>query len=206
MKKTIVALMLIFALLMPVIFAGCAIESTAVPTPTPAVFAFDRPDWLIFGMKEGDVRSHYNDDPVSSGNLIYYSSIGLGEKYRDYGISEISYNIWYGFSNNNELVLLSYSIDLDQSFGVDERPYMDEYNWLINQISSKYGEPISSSDKWFNEKYKNDEAMLNTAIARGDCANVTLWRIDNVFISITLYKTIDINYTNDQAEWFYIGE
>ena len=203
MKKVILFIMITLTLSC---FISC---SNSVKEEEKEAFIFKLPDWITFKMKEGDVRSHYDDEPVSYGDIIHYSRLYFDAPYKEYESYKCSYDLYYGFSDN-ELILSSYVIsfgreDILSSINkVEDRPYVSEYNYMKEEMISLYGEPLESTETWFDDKYKDDELMINYAIENGDYTNLTLWKLDNLYISLLLYKDIKINYTCNEDEWFYI--
>lgn len=200
--KKILLLTLILLLLFS--FISCS-----KPEDSKEEFIFGMPEWLTFGMKEGDIRTHYEDEPANYGDIVHYSRVYINTQYKEYESYECEYDVYYGLSDN-KLVLLSFVInfgrdDFANSLNkIENRPYISEYNYMKDEMTLLYGEPLESTETWFDEKYKDDELMINYAIENGDYTVLTLWKLDDLYISLMLYKDIDIKYTNDETEWFYL--
>ncbi|HEY5588009.1 MAG TPA: hypothetical protein VIK86_03530 [Candidatus Paceibacterota bacterium] len=156
-------------------------------------FPFTIPNWLIFGMKEGDIRSHYSKEPYSFKTTIYYDSANYN--------GNMEYTPYYGMSDDNKLILLQYVIEYYTGTTDKNKTYISTYNSIKTEISKIYGNPQSSTDKWVNDKYKNDSLMENTAISTGDYTIQSLWEKNGLYISLTLNKNFTINYTKDKTEW-----
>lgn len=187
MKKTF-ALLLTFILCL--ITVGCEntnVESTnsSVELETPA-FMYALPEWLTWGMKEGEVRQHIDDEHIFEyGDLIYVNR----NDYRECNVTE-----YYGFKSDNSLIHMSYSFHYSTVLNDEPNPYYDLYSEFKCSLTQIYGEPTGESEEWKDERYKDDEYMLYKAVEDGDYTAITAWDLDGYICYIQLDKGININY------------
>ena len=210
-KKRIIVLTAILAilstLLIVVLFIIDGQNKTVEKINDEDEFILVIPSWMEFGMKEGAVRKHYDDKPITGDSIILYLNQEHDKPYKDYNSIDYEYSTCYGFTSDNKLVYLSYDVNFDPVFGLEKtenKPYVYEYDFMREAISEKYGEPLVSEDFWINDKYKDDPDMINYAVENGDYIRIALWRFDDLYVSILLNKDIKINYTTKKDEWFYL--
>lgn len=151
-------------------------------------FEFKLPDWIVFGMKEGEVRRHFQEEPFEYKNTIIYY---LGEKKK---YNNLSYDIGFGFTDKNELALITYSIDKSLTSNME---YIDIFEKLKKEPVKIYGEYNSELEHWRDDKYKNDAYMLNSAIEKGDYLKRVIWKKENFYVLLDIDKNINIYYTDD---------
>jgi len=162
-------------------------------------FAYNMPGWMEFGMEKEDVTVHYDDDPFDYGNG---KISGLMYEYNEYNENDVIEKtiIEYAFEEN-KLFFLNYKLEL-RNDDLSDSSFISEYDYLKNRLTNIYGEPLYEEEIWFDEKQKDDEDMINQVIEKGDCLKVTLWQIDDLYISLSLFKDIDIMYANQKNSWF----
>ena len=203
MKKVFATVSLILAIF---ILAGCsqaAVSGTTAPTPTAAptptpnkADLFMLPDWVVFGMSESDVKSHYKIN-----GMIISSSITYYYPYRDYDKSDFYYGETYQF-DSGKLYNVGFIVQFMESLKtnyeeVAQKPIHEEYENIKLILSSKFGKPDNDMVKWNNNTYKKDSTKLNYAIVLGYVEYKTEWYYNNYHIklyngSLGIYVTYTI--------------
>lgn len=177
----------IMALILSLSVVGC--ETTNVQTisePEEKVFAYGLPEWLLWGMKEGEVRQHIAHEKILEyGNLIYI----VKDDYKKCRVSE-----YYGFADDNALIHMSYTFNYSNVIYDEPNPYHDLYNEFKNELIQLYGEPAGEHEEWKDERYKDDEYMLYKAIEDGDYTATTAWDLDGFICYIELNEGLSITY------------
>jgi hypothetical protein len=163
--------------------------------------SFEKPDWLEFGMKEGDVRAYHSEKPISYGNIIRYQKrFSSGTTTYDKDKEHITV---YGFNDQNQLIYLNYTILFENSSLLNERnykTYIEDYDEIKQGLIKLYGEVTQEEEIWKNERYKTDMKMLSTAIRDGHYIKYCYWEHKDYFISLNLEKGVNITYTTDKNE------
>ena len=155
-------------------------------------FMFTPPEWLVWGMKEGEVRQKLSKiNIVEYGDLIY---IHQDEDYRRCSVTE-----FYGFSKDNSLVLLCYSFD-DRKYDSYNNEYLEIFLECKEKMTEEFGIPIVNDENWINERYKNDEYMMYKAIEDGDYTSKVIWELNGYYCSIKLDKGVSITYSTNRNE------
>lgn len=186
--KRLFTLLLTFILCLVVV--GCGNTNVASVDysvePEKPSFMYSLPEWLSWGMKEGEVRQKLGSERVfENGNLIYVNR----SDYRKCDVTE-----YYGFTDENSLIHMSYHFSYLDILYDDPNPFYDLYSEFKYSLTQIYGEPAGETDEWKNERYKGDEYMLYKAIEEGDYTAMTAWDLDGYICYIQLDKGISINY------------
>lgn len=148
-------------------------------------FEFGLPSWLVWGMKEGEVRQQLNDDVSEYGDLIY---ILFSKEYRNCDVTE-----YYGFSQENALTYMNYTFNND--YFNEKNEYYDIFVEQKAKMIELYGEPVIDDEQWVNDRYKNDEYMMYKAVEDGEYIAKAKWAADGYFCSIELNKGVSISYS-----------
>lgn len=160
-------------------------EQIALSAQQEETFKFGLPDWLVWGMKEGEVRQQLGDDVSEYGDLIY---ILFSKEYRNCDVTE-----YYGFSQENALTYMNYTFNND--YFNEKNEYYDIFVEQKAKMIELYGEPVIDDEQWVNDRYKNDEYMMYKAVEDGEYIAKAKWAADGYFCSIELNKGVSISYS-----------
>lgn len=190
MKKLLSILLIC---VMCVSFAGCSSTTTTVEESEESSLEFRLPEWVSWGMKEGEVRQHFSATEVvsESGNWIYHrdyiSGWGCGlEKH-------------YGISDDNALLGVKYIYTYRETYELEPKTF-EIFSELKDEMSEEYGTPFSEDEKWINDKYKGDEYMMNKAADEGDYISQLVWQTEKGFCALSLNVDVCITYMPDSSE------
>lgn len=187
--KKIISFLLIGA--MCFVVAGCSSQpnyssvSDIPEEPEQEKFLFTLPEWLVWGMKEGEVRQNLSADLSEYGNIIYFFH---EEEYENCRVMET-----YGFTNDNQLIHLSYSFS-DGDVTDESNTYYEIYTECKENLTTILGEPAGETEEWKNERYKDDEYMMYKAIEDGDYTALTAWDLEGYICYIQIDEGVEINY------------
>lgn len=148
-------------------------------------FLFTLPEWLVWEMKEGEVRKNLSVDLDEYGNIIYFFH---EEKYKSCIVMET-----YGFTDDNKLIHLSYSFS-DWNFTDESNTYYEVYTECKENLITILGEPTGETEEWKNDRYKDDEYMMYKAIEDGDYTALTAWDLEEYICYIQIDEGVEINY------------
>lgn len=182
-------LCLALSIMMVLFICGCGVQTSQPAQEEQEVyFLFSIPDWVEWGMKEGEVRQHLSTKTVVGfDDFILYSEDAWYEDCYEW-------DVFFGFSRQNELVYVKHSLT-DEIFDFENNKYNQTFLELLDKMKNKYGEPMSDDEKWHDEKYKDDEYMINKAIDDGDYTREVKWNLDGYFCSLILDEGISIFYS-----------
>ena len=184
-------------LLVALVVSGCSVlpelnQSVYEPISEPQssvssvdeeMFSFIVPEWLEFGMKEGEVRQHFSEEPFS------YVKGSISYDIENYHGFDRNY-LHFGFNESNQLYGVIYQLS-----SWDLNDFSSIYDKIKNEIVDFYGTPTSEDTKWIDERYKDDEYMLNEALKNGDCIYTTTWNQNDMSITLELESgTISVMY------------
>lgn len=151
-------------------------------------FSFIVPDWVEAGMKEGEVRQHFSESPHN------YVEGSISYDIDDYKGFNLNY-LHFGFTENNQLYGIIYQLSkLDFTGSSTDIKYSDLYENLKKELTNLYGAPADENIDWIDERYKDDDYMLNQAIENGDCIFTTIWNRDDMTITLEMDSGISIMY------------
>lgn len=174
--------------LLVIILTACASNYTNienVENPQEEVYAYALPEWLRWGMKEGEVRQNLKGDILEYKDLIYIIH-PYDENYKNCTVKE-----FYGFTQENALIHMNYSFH--HSILNDEpNQYYELYLEAKEELTSIYGEPTGETEEWKNERYKNDEYMKYKAIEEGDYTSMVAWELEGYICYVQLNSGVDI--------------
>ena len=149
------------------------------------VYAYTLPEWLNWGMKEGEVRQNLKGDILEYGDLIYIDH-PYKDNYRNCDVKE-----FYGFTKDNALIHMSYSFHHD-ILNDEPNQYYEIYLEAKEKLTSIYGEPAGEPDEWKNERYKDDEYMKYKAIEEGDYTSMVAWDLEGYICYVRLDSKVEI--------------
>ena len=189
-------------LLVALVLSGCSAlpelnQSVYEPSSEPQsslssdddeTFSFIVPDWVEAGMKEGEVRQHFSESPHN------YVEGSISYDIEDYNGFNLNY-LHFGFTENNQLYGIIYQLSKFDSISSSTNiEYSNLYEKLKKELTNLYGAPTDENIDWIDERYKDDDYMLNQAIENGDCVFTTIWNRDDMTITLEMNSGISIMY------------
>lgn len=181
MKKFILSFLLL--LLITNLFAENS--QTAVTNSGEKVILYDSGIWeyapeqiienfnfrkSVWGMTKQNVIDSENSEPIHETDVALF-----------FEVSVANMEAWaiYIFSQQ-QLVRSKYYFIEDHT---NDNLYIDDYNNLVEILTSKYGDPIDSTTYWSDDLYKSDYSDWGFAISLGDMYMRTDWSTDETLVS-----------------------
>lgn len=158
MKKTIIAISLLFLLLLNSITSGEAAD-------------FRKARW---GMTKAEVIATEETEPQSEGNHCYlFNDTVLGR----------AMCVHYCFVKN-QLVLARYELADKELI---DRKYIKHYESFQSALKRKYGAPVKETDTWRNGAYfRDDKSQWGTAVSTGKLTRRSTWQTGTTDIELLL--------------------
>ncbi len=158
---------------------------------TEDAFEYFLPDWINWGMAEGEVKLQLEGQ--------YKEIYGLGEGYLTTGSdADKSYEFFiheeYSFNEKNELRQMKYVFE--DFFNDEKNEYLELYNEAKKLFTETYGEWFHNIEGWIDHRYENDENMWDIAIKDGHYVAETAWKSGEYICTLYLNKNVYITYTS----------
>ena len=186
MKKIICCLLIA---VLSVGIVGCGIAGTVAtpaPTMTPKPINITIPDELYFGMKESEIIALYGEPDMEFGDCISYEKDIKNENFDRYdfvlgvtekGLQMVQHAFGYSYDSENP-------------------QYQSDTEKIKSEIVKNFGESSNYSEKWLNEKYRNDPASWDRAISKSHLEITYIWDLENYIITLrTNHLGIFLDYT-----------
>lgn len=168
MKKILCQLVLLA--LLAAAGSVCAFASEGGTEPEAAeTYDFRETTW---GMSKEQVKAIEGEPMVEDENLLVYTGEAAGSPV----------DILYSFEDDE---LISGIYDFTDEH-INNNLYYEDYLSLVEAYSEKYGKPISQTENWKNDLYKDDPGNWGMAVAMGNVTFLSKWETDTTDIHVIL--------------------
>jgi hypothetical protein len=163
------------------------VTPTVTPTPTPTKppypsssgestsngFTFRKVQW---GMNKDQIvqAEGKKPDKIEHNDLYVYKNIS---------INSISSDILYVFNSQNQLCEV---VLFSRESHVNKNAYIDDYDRMVNTITTKYGASVTNTPNWKNDLYKDDPQDWGMAVSCGHLSYLASWKLSDTTIDTLL--------------------
>ncbi len=154
------------------------VEPTSTDEATSKIEVPDNPSFrnTVWGMTKDEVKQLETLETIFSEDehsIFYYPT----------EIVNMDAIPCYAFDDEGKLYRGVYLFDVEHS---NENLYIDDFDNVVEALTSKYGAPDSNKKNWKDDLYEDDPDDWGFAVSIGDLSFEASWKTDNTLIWVTL--------------------